>query len=301
VLIPQFKGRAGYWAKINEAYMVGVGAVDRDATDVPYAVHADGGRLASQVVAQVLGLPIDYWVSLDFAGFRQFVDALGGVDVDVERAFTDSHYPANDDPRVNSGITTIHFDAGRQHMDGKHALIFARSRYSLEDGSDFGRARRQQRLLAALKDKMLRVETIPKVFALLSALEGHLHTSFSFSEVNDLTGWAQAQARAHRPITVRSGVIGTGNLLVSATSAQGAYILLPSSGIGRYTEIHRFVRTLLDGNAPTVTGSSGAAGVSPTPTVSARQPLARTATQGQTASEKLSRTSPSPTPGASSR
>src|SRR5919199_6208309 len=269
VQIPPFKGRGGYWGKINEAYLVGIGASNRDATDVPYAVHADGGRLASQVVAQVLGIPIDYWVSLDFAGFRQFVDALGGVDVNVERAFTDTHYPANDNERVNSGIMTVHFDAGLQPMDGARALIYARSRYSPQDGSDFGRARRQQRLMAALKDKLLRVETIPKVFALLSALEGHLHTSFSFSEVKDLAGWAQAQASRHRQINVTSGVLSTDNLLYATTSAQGAYILLPRGGMGRYAEIHRYVSSLLGGAAPIVSGSS-AAGVSPTPGAGAR-------------------------------
>src|SRR5919202_2321408 len=133
VQIPPFKGRGGYWGKINEAYMVGAGAPNRDATDAPYAVHAAGGRLVSQVVAQVLGLPIDYWVSLDFVGFRQFVDALGGVDVDVERSFTDKHYPANDNADIDARSITIHFDGGCQHMDGARALIYARSRYSPQD------------------------------------------------------------------------------------------------------------------------------------------------------------------------
>jgi LCP family protein required for cell wall assembly len=245
VYIPQIEGRGGSWNKINEAYRVGMGPAGRNDLEVPYATHAKGGRLAAQVVTQVLGLPIDGWVSLDFAGFRQFIDALGGVDVYVERAFTDTRYPANDNVAIDAGYTTIHFDAGCQHMDGARALIFARSRHAPQDGSDFGRARRQQRLLGAVQRQVFSVNTIPKVFGLLAALEDHLHTSLSRREAQDLAGWIQAQAGDQQPINIQGGGL-TGNLLVESTSPQGAYLLMPKQGRGDYRAIQRYTRALLE-------------------------------------------------------
>lgn len=255
VYIPPFEGRGGYWGKINEAYEVGMGPVDPNSTNLPYGVHERGGMLASQVVARVLGIPIDYWASLDFVGFRQFIDALGGVDVFVERAFTDPRYPNNDNPAIDPTYRTIHFDCGPQHMNGERAIEFARSRHSPEDGSDFSRSRRQQLLMTAVKDKLFRVETIPKVFSLLNSIEGHFHTSFSFNEVKDLAGWVQEQARAKQRITVQSAVIETGSLLYATTSSGGAYILLPRQGQGEYGAIQRYVRDMLAGRISATPGT----------------------------------------------
>lgn len=250
VLIPAIEGRGGYWGKINEAYTVGMGNVDRNEKNVPYYKHEQGGQVAAKVVAQVLGVPIDYWVSLDFAGFRQFIDAIGGVEVDVERAFTDTQYPANDDAEIDSSYQTIRFEAGPQRMNGERALQFARSRYALEDGSDFGRARRQQRLLVAVREQTFRVETIPRMFTILDALEGHLRMSFSFTEAKDLAGWAQEQARNKQQFIIHTGGLDTDYLLYASTSPGGAYILLPRDGQGEYGAIQRYVRALFTGSIP---------------------------------------------------
>jgi LCP family protein required for cell wall assembly len=257
VLIPTYQGRGGYWGKINEAYTVGMGPVGRDDQNIPWSKHDAGGQLAMKTVAQVLGIPIDYWVSLDFVGFRQFIDALGGVNVNVEKAFTDDHYPENDDADVDPNYKTVHFNAGWQHMDGEHAIEYARSRYSPQDGTDFGRARRQQVLMSAVKEQVLSVETIPKVFGLLDALQGHLRMSFSFSEARDLAGWAQGQVRDNQQFAIHSAVLETGPLLYSSTSAGGAYILLPTAGQGNYNQIHAFVQSELRGTAAGTPGTAG--------------------------------------------
>ena len=246
VYIPRFEGRGGYWGKINEAYSVGTGNIDRNEQRVPYRTHEKGGTVAAMVVAEILDLPIDYWVSLDFVGFRQFIDALGGVDVDVERAFTDTQYPNNDDATVDPSYRIVHFDCGRQRLNGQRAMEFARSRYAPEDGSDFGRARRQQLLLAAVKDELFSVETLPKVFDLLGAVDGHFFTSFSFQEALDLAGWTQERARNKRPITVQSVVVDTG-LLYSTYTRGGAYVLVPRLGEGEYGAIQRVVHEAIGG------------------------------------------------------
>ncbi|HEX5503906.1 MAG TPA: LCP family protein [Thermomicrobiales bacterium] len=260
VFIPPYQGRGGYWGKINEAYTVGMGPVNTDDENLPYSVHDGGGTLASKVVAEVTGIPIDYWVSLDFVGFRQFIDALGGVDVTVDKAFTDTHYPNNDDAALDASYKTVHFDCGPQHLDGERAIEYARSRYSPQDGSDFARSHRQQLLMRAVKERVFRLDTIPKVLDLLDALEGHVHTSFSFTEAKDLAGWAQEQIRDNRKFAVHSTVIDEGPLLYHATSSGGAYILLPRDGQGEYGAIHEYVRAELNGAAAGTPGASPARG-----------------------------------------
>lgn len=264
-------GRGGYWGRINEAYTVGMGNVDRNETRVSYEKHEAGGQLAMKAVAQVLGIPIDYWISMDFVGFRQFIDAIGGVDVNVERAFIDYQYPNNDDATIDPSYRTVKFDAGMQHMDGERAITFARSRYSAQEGNDFSRSRRQQLLMTAVKDQLFRVETIPKLLGLLDAFEGHLRMSFSFTEAKDLLGWGQEQARANRKFAVRTGVLEVGQLLYSDTLPSGAYVIFPRAGQGNYSAIHSFVRDLLEGRI-TATPGAGTPGTpqgttTPTPTI----------------------------------
>jgi LCP family protein required for cell wall assembly len=264
IQVPSYQGRGGYWGRINEAYSIGMGPVDRNDMNVPYAKHDAGGQQAMKAVSQVLGIQIDYWISMDFVGFRRFIDAIGGVDVNVERAFTDTEYPNNDDADIDPSYRTIHFDAGLQHMDGETAITFARSRHAPEDGSDFGRSRRQQLLMEAVKDKVVSVETIPKLFGIFDALEGHLRMSFSFTEAKDLLGWGQEQARAKRPFTIRTGGLDSSNFLTGATSSGGASILLPRAGEGNYNAIHSWVQELLSGSGnpatPTTTGTPNATG-----------------------------------------
>jgi polyisoprenyl-teichoic acid--peptidoglycan teichoic acid transferase len=123
------------------------------------------GMILSKVVAEdVIGMPIQYAILIDFSGFKDIVDLLGGIDVNVSSAFTDNDYPipgkeqdtCPGDPTNRCVYETVHFDAGRQHMDGARALIYVRSRHAEgEEGSDFARNRRQQEVLIALKDKVM--------------------------------------------------------------------------------------------------------------------------------------------------
>jgi LCP family protein required for cell wall assembly len=136
-----------------------------------------GGLLLSKVIMEdVIGMPIDYAVVIDFSGFTKVIDAVGGIDVNVPEAFTDTQYPkpgmeqatCPGDPTNACVYETVHFDAGLQHMDGSRALIYARSRHAEGDeGSDFARSRRQQIIMVALKDRF----THPMQWATLSRLQ----------------------------------------------------------------------------------------------------------------------------------
>jgi LCP family protein required for cell wall assembly len=109
------------------------------------AAYAWGGvPLMVQTVEDYTNVRIDHVALIDFAGFKEVVDALGGITVDVETSFTSTH--------SLSPTHTRHFDKGVQNMDGAEALDYARERYSFKDG-DFARIRHQQQVIKAILDK----------------------------------------------------------------------------------------------------------------------------------------------------
>lgn len=124
-----------------------------------------GLTLSKAIVEDVVGIPIHYSLVIDFSGFTNVIDLVSGVAVDVPHAFTDPQFPiegkeddpCNGDPEFRCRYEAIRFEKGLQTMDGKRALSYVRSRQAEgEEGSDFARARRQQEVFVALKDKLIK-------------------------------------------------------------------------------------------------------------------------------------------------
>lgn len=139
--------------KINSAYHYGQ---ERDG---------QGKRLAKTVIEETLGLPVHYVIVIDFEGFEKLIDLVGGVDIDVPLSFVDTQFPIagkeNDlcdgDPEYACRYETIEFEKGIQHMSGEQALKYVRSRHAAgEEGTDFARGKRQQQVLLAIKNKLVR-------------------------------------------------------------------------------------------------------------------------------------------------
>lgn len=86
-----------------------------------------------------MGIEIQYYSLVDFGGFKNIIDTLGGITIDIPEGFTDTTYPTPD-----NGYMTIHFDSGVTLLDGEKALQYARSRHST---SDFARSLRQQQIV----------------------------------------------------------------------------------------------------------------------------------------------------------
>lgn len=225
VQIPPDSGR---YAKLNGAYAYGRG----EAGD-PVA----GGRMATYKVQQVTGLKTERWVTIDFQGFRALVDALGGVDIEVERAFS-SDYPANDNPSIDPSWITVSFAAGRQHMDGETAIRYARARYAdvPEEASDFARAQRQQRLLAAIAARLKSPVHWWRAFGVMNALQPVLQTNLAPADLLILF------LRADLGGATRIRLDDT-NVLVNATSDDGQAILQPRDG--DYGTVERYIREQL--------------------------------------------------------
>lgn len=134
--IPLPDGRA-MENRINVAYFHG------EAERLP----GGGPGLVMATVRASLGVPVSGYLSLDFDGFESVVDALGGVTVEIEREIYDPNYPTQD-----YGTTTVHFQPGVQHLDGKRALQYVRTRATPR--ADLDRLARQRQVLLAMRRQL---------------------------------------------------------------------------------------------------------------------------------------------------
>lgn len=127
-----------------------------------------GSTLLAQSIEQNFGIGIDYYVRLDFQAFVALVDAVGGLEINVPYAISDYQFPTDD-----YGTTEVHFEAGRQHMDGQTALIYARTRHA---DDDYRRAERQQLVVEALAKKMVNPINWPVAWV---AIQQHTETNLN--------------------------------------------------------------------------------------------------------------------------
>ena len=128
-----------------------------------------------------------YYVKIDFSGFKDIVDALGGVDLYVDETINDPYYPLDGTILYE----TFYLAAGQQHMDGDTALKYARSRKTT---SDFDRSKRQQKLLFAIKNKAMTKEILldpGKITSLYNAVSSHIETNLSIRQIIELAKISQ--------------------------------------------------------------------------------------------------------------
>lgn len=178
---------------------------------------------ASKIVSDLLNQDVHYYVKVDFNGFVDLIDAVGGVDVYVERTFTDYTYPTDDDL-----VQTISFEQGWQHMDGETALMFARSRHGTNgEGSDFARAARQQKILLALKEQVLSTSTLlnpGRLDRIIETFQDNVSTNMSFWEMLKLARYAPDIDLN----SVHLSVLDSGpDSPLYSTTINGSYVLLP--------------------------------------------------------------------------
>jgi len=135
-------------AKINTAFYYG-------EQKVPSA----GIQMAEGAVLEDLGIPIHYTAIINFTIFKETIDLLGGIDVNINPGFSDTEFPIlgmeNAQP-LSARFETVTFATGSAHMNGETTLKFVRSRHATGDeGTDFARSKRQQQVISALRQKML--------------------------------------------------------------------------------------------------------------------------------------------------
>ncbi len=163
-------------SKINSVFHEAVALHEDIESGINPAFDALG-----KVLEDLSGLPLHYGVMVNFQAFKDVIDKIGGITVHVERSFTDYQFPNNTD----SGYITVSFEEGEQIMDGETALQFARSRKAAnEEGSDFARARRQQQVIEAIKEKIISSGLISQI-SLANDLLSILSENVRFYNVKD--------------------------------------------------------------------------------------------------------------------
>jgi polyisoprenyl-teichoic acid--peptidoglycan teichoic acid transferase len=249
-------------AKINTAYAFAEGK------------QKGGGLLLTKaLVGKILGEEIDYAVRVDFNGFIKAVDMVGGIDVQVDRVLDDPEYPLSGKETDTCGFEgeefekrateasqldafpcryeTLHFEPGLQHMNGEQALKFVRSRHAKgEEGTDFARSKRQEKVILAFKETILSAQTFLnpiKLVSLLDIFKDSIDTDIQKNEFDDFIKLARKMEHAQ----IRSSVLDYGDeeqdrkgLLVNPEVTDEynyQWVIIPRVGNGNYAEIHTFV------------------------------------------------------------
>lgn len=187
-----------------------------------------GGAKSKEVVAEFLGIPIHYYLKIDFAGFKKIVDALGGINVKVDKGISDS-------------VWGYHLNPGEHHFNGREALDYVRSRYST---SDFDRSERQQKVLVAMRDKAFSSDFLinpKKISDIIETLSTNFRTDVTPEEMIKL----MYLARDIPDENISDYVFSTGNddLLYSTITRGGAYGIFPVGD--NYDKIHEFIKQKL--------------------------------------------------------
>ncbi|PIR07070.1 MAG: hypothetical protein COV55_01420 [Candidatus Komeilibacteria bacterium CG11_big_fil_rev_8_21_14_0_20_36_20] len=220
------------YRKINSIYTIGQQSPD-----------TTGGELLKEVVSKTLNMPIHYFAAVDFNGFVEIIDAIGGVEVTVDRSFTDNLFPTAD-----YKYQEVSFQAGEQEMDGLTALRFARSRHGNNgEGSDFARIKRQQKIILAAKDKITSFNTLinpRKIISLFSLINKYTATDLEPWEAVKLIHLAKSLDTQN--IAAYSIDDRPGGYLKAGIALDGAYILQPVTG--NFEQIQLLTHNILDFN-----------------------------------------------------
>lgn len=191
----------------------GVG-YSRINTAYPYGEERrPGGGIAllESTIEKNFGIPIHNYVRIDFSGFEDVIDAVGGVDITVDCPIYDDNFWRF------FGTGTL--DKGTYHMDGIQALYYARSRKST---TDFDRARRQQQVMMAIRSRALDAGLIPRIPALWLALKDTVETDLDVRTIADLAKLGATIDRNHL-----YGLVVRPPLVNSWLTPQGAQVQLP--------------------------------------------------------------------------
>lgn len=231
--------------KINSAYFYG-----------KQNEKNSGLVLAKSVTEEVVGEPIQYSFVIDFSGFVKIIDEIGGINVDVQSAFTDNQYPVagkendncNGDPTFACRYETISFQKGSQVMNGQRALEFVRSRHAEGDnGTDFARSTRQRLVIQAIFNKIMTKNIIlnpSKIKTLFQILKENSETDLSAPEaaviLRDVTFPRKNVSSSSIPIDLL-------NIYQNKPEYNNLYVLVPKDG--NWTEVHKWVEDFLSKNS----------------------------------------------------
>lgn len=224
--IPETKN----YTKINSIYQYGL---DQHQGITPVKETAEN----------ITGLDIHYFLVVDFEGFEKIIDNLGGINVNVERDIYDPRYPG-----PNYSYETFAIEKGLHKMDGATALKYARERHNDPEG-DFGRAKRQQQVIQAVKNKAFSLKTFLNFItlnSLLDTLESHVKTNIKLDEIKRFINLSKQLDTQNISTTVvdawkKDSLLKVSHVFYGDTRA---FILVPRAG--NYSEIQELAANVFD-------------------------------------------------------
>ena len=178
----------------------------------------EGPDALTRRVSNLLGVQVDYWVTLDFNGFKRLVDFFGGVAIEVESTIYDPSYPNATD----TGFEPLHVEAGPNHFDGDMALRYVRTRH--QDGS-FAREVRQQQILLALVEQVISPQTLVESPAFLTELSNAFESNLPPDLVPSMAKLGMQIGSAR---TVSGAIRPEDGMVREVIADNGAFVLQPN-------------------------------------------------------------------------
>lgn len=234
-----------------------------------------GGLLLTKaVVEKILDQPVDYILRIDFNGFVKAIDLVGGIDVNVEKSFEDLEYPISGKEIDDCGFVGLEFEKratqsavfeafpcryehisfrqGMVSMDGNTALKFVRSRHAKgSEGTDFARARRQEIVIEAFKNKVFSLNTLlnpGRLMSLYNVFQDSIHTNIAQQEYDDFIKLAMKMKDAKTnnvvffytdPYSKKQGIFINP---LDSTPYDNQWVLIPRAGNGNFSEVQKYVK-----------------------------------------------------------
>jgi LCP family protein required for cell wall assembly len=243
----------GKQAKINQAFTLG---------QDPNQLITSGGQIAKQMSAVVTGLPIDYFIAVDFVDFQRLIGQdLGGIEVEVNQTLDDPWYPIKGEelnpcgmsPEEVATVTAqysgfelerqfecryeqLHYEPGLVKMEGGDALKFVRSRHGSAAG-DFSRSQRQQAVLTGIKKKLLNLEAFDQIPEFFTTVSQNISTDLDLEIIKYLAPALKSAGKFDH----QNLILSTDNVLVTGKTSDGQFVLQPKAGNHNWQQIHQLI------------------------------------------------------------
>lgn len=237
----------GGYTKINAVYKFGQ---DEEFSESGYP---DGGMGAlEKVVGENLGIPIHYYALINYTAFRQAVDAVGGIDVNIQSTDPRGLYDPSRDWTGPRGTPLVRLPNGVNSLDGQEALNLARARGDAYGSygyaqSDYTRTANQRLMIVALKDKAAGTGTALnpiKIASLLDSFGSNVTTDFKTTEVRRLYDLSK-KIPSDKIISVGLNNVNGKNLLMGYRAPGGQSAIIPAAGRDDYSDIQAYIQTLM--------------------------------------------------------
>lgn len=241
-------------AKINTAFSLG---------DDPQDKIGSGGQIAKQMAETVTGLEIDYFIAVDFVGYKRAIGySLDGIEVDVPETLHDPWYPIEGKQLDPCGLSSeeiaevtkkysgfelekqfpcryeeIYFPKGKNRMEGQDALNYVRSRHG-STGGDFSRSERQVAVLKAIKNKLFSLEIFDDLPEFFRDITKHTQSDIDW----EIAKYLAPALRATGEYEIENVILSTENVFSNSKSNSGQFILIPKTGLNNWAATHLFIK-----------------------------------------------------------